>query len=240
MSRTAMTPRIEPSGDQCLIVEFGSTIDVEVNRRVCAFARRLQEAALAGVLDIVPSYTALGVHYRAAAIVRRGGETPFAALSRAVEALLAEPLQADDEPSRLVEIPVCYGGEFGPDLEDVAAATGLPIDEVVRLHGATIGRVFMLGFAPGHPFIGVWDEQLAVPRRPTPRTRVPAGSVAIANRQSNVYPFDLPGGWNVIGRTPLTMFDPRREPPCLLRAGDSVRFVPITRAQFDALDGAPR
>ncbi|HEY9064623.1 MAG TPA: 5-oxoprolinase subunit PxpB [Burkholderiaceae bacterium] len=235
-----MTPRIEPSGDQCLIVEFGTTIDIETNRRACAFARRLEAAALQGVLDVVPSFTAVGVHYRATAVERQPGETPFVALRRSVEALLAEPLQGDDGDTRLVEIPVCYGGEFGPDLDEVAAATGLAAAEVVRLHGETIGRVFMLGFAPGHPFIGLWDERLAVPRRQTPRTKVPAGSVAIANRQSNVYPFDLPGGWNLIGRTPLAMFDPQREAPALLRAGDQVRFVPITRAEFEAMEAAAR
>lgn len=232
------TPRIEASGDQLLIVEFGDAVDVATNRRACAFARRLEASALAGVLDIVPSFTAVGVHYRATAVARQPGEMPFAALRAAVEALLAAPLQGDDGQTRLVEIPVCYGGEFGPDLEEVAEATGLAVDEVVRLHGETAGRVFMLGFAPGHPFIGLWDERLAVPRRQTPRTKVPAGSVAIANRQGNVYPFDLPGGWNLIGRTPLAMFDARRESPALLRAGDSVRFVPISRAEFDAMETA--
>jgi len=234
-----MTPRIEASGDQCLLVEFGTVIDIEINRRACAFARRLEAAALPGVLDVVPSFTGVGVHYRAAAILREGDETPFVALSRAVQALLAAPLQSDDGATRLVEIPVCYGGDFGPDLAEVAAATGLDEDEVVRLHGATTGRVFMVGFAPGHPFIGLWDERLAVPRRKTPRTRVPAGSVAIANRQSNVYPFDLPGGWNLIGRTPLRMFDPQREPQALVQTGDSVRFVFVSRAEFDAMEGRP-
>jgi inhibitor of KinA len=233
-------PRIEPSGDQCLIVEFGTTIEIDTNRRACAFARRVEAAALPGVLDVVPSFTAVGVHYRAAAVARDGSQTPYAALRRAVEALLAEPLHGDDGQTRLVEIPVCYDAEFGPDLVEVAAATGLDVDEVVRLHGQTTGRVFMIGFAPGHPFIGLWDEKLAVPRRTTPRTKVPAGSVAIANRQSNVYPYDLPGGWNVIGRTPLRMFDPLRESPGLLRAGDSVRFVRISRAEFDAMEVTPR
>jgi len=234
------TPRIELSGDQCLIVEFGSTIDVTTNRLACAFARRLEAAALPGVLDIVPSFTAVGVHYRASAVQREGGEAPHAAMRRAVEALLAAPLQGDGGPTRLVEIPVCYDPEFGLDLDDVAAAKGLNVDEIVRLHGATTGRVFMIGFAPGHPFIGLWDEMLAVPRRSTPRTKVPAGSVAIANRQGNVYPFELPGGWNVIGRTPLRMFDAQHQSPALLRAGDDVRFVRISRAEFDAMQGAPR
>ena len=232
--------RLLPSGDQCLIVEFGRVIDVAVNRRACAFARKLELAALPGVTDIVPSFTGVGLHYRAQDVPMRGDESPLAALRRAVEALLATPSDADEGASRLVEIAVCYGGEFGPDLAEVAQSCGLAGDDVIALHTATTGHVFMLGFAPGHPYIGLCDERLDIPRRSTPRTRVPAGTVAIANRQSNVYPFDLPGGWNLIGRTPCVMFDPLRQSPCLLRPGDGVRFVAISMAEFEAMQAMER
>lgn len=204
--------RVRPSGDQCLI-----------------------SAALPGVTDIVPSFTCVGLHYGAEAVPMQGNEAPLAALSRAVEALLATPWEASEETPRVVEIPVCYGGEFGPDFDEVAQTCGLAHQELIRLHTGTTGHVFMLGFVPGHPYIGLWDERLALPRRSTPRTRVPAGTVAIANRQSIVYPFDSPGGWNLIGRTPCVMFDPKRASPCLLSPGDGVRFVAISPAEFTAM-----
>jgi KipI family sensor histidine kinase inhibitor len=227
--------RLLPSGDRCLVVEFGERIELAVNRRACAFARVLADAALPGVTDIVPSYAAVAVHYQPELVPRQDDDLPLAALSRLVQDLLADSVDDDAEPARLVEIPVCYGGRHGPDLDDVAQACGLARDEVVRLHTAAAGHVFMLGFAPGHPYIGLWDRRLALPRRSSPRTRVPAGSVALANRQSVIYPFESPGGWHLIGRTPLAMFDITRDPPCLLQPGDSVRFVEIAAAQFDAM-----
>jgi KipI family sensor histidine kinase inhibitor len=233
-SRTAGV-RLLASGDQCLIVEFGRAIDQGINRRACAFARRLTTAALSGVTDIVPSFSSVGLHYRAAAVPLRGEQSPLAALRRAVEAVLAAPWDMDEGATRLLEIPVCYGDDFGPDLDEVAHIRGLGRDELIRLHTATTGRVFMIGFAPGHPYIGLWDERFAISRRSTPRTLVPAGTVAIANRLSVVYSFDVPGGWNLIGRTPWAMFDAKRTAPCLLRPGDSVRFVAITPAEFAAM-----
>ncbi|WP_154586714.1 5-oxoprolinase subunit PxpB, partial [Bordetella pertussis] len=134
-----------------------------------------------------------------------------------------------------MEIPVCYGGEHGPDLEEAARAAGLTPEALVALHGAPGSMVYMLGFAPGHSYIGVHDARLDLPRRATPRTAVPAGSVAIANRQTVIYPARLPGGWNIIGATPLNLFDPGREPAALLQPGDRIRFVPIDAAEFDRL-----
>lgn len=228
--------RLLPSGDQCLVVEFGERIDLAVNRRACAFARVLAEAALPGVTDIVPSYAAVALHYQPEEMALRTGDRPLQALSRAVHGLLAEDEGADAAPARQVEIPVCYGGRHGPDLDEVAKTCGLAPEDVVRLHTAAPGHVFMLGFAPGHPYIGLWDRRLALPRRSSPRTRVPAGSVALANRQSVIYPFESPGGWHLIGRTPLAMFDITRESPCLLQPGDCVRFVEISAARFDAIE----
>jgi KipI family sensor histidine kinase inhibitor len=134
-----------------------------------------------------------------------------------------------------VQIPVCYEPAFAPDLEEVARRTGLDAARVVALHAAAPYRVLMIGFAPGHPYIGGLDARLAVPRRASPRLRVEAGSVAIANAQTAIYPFAIPGGWNVIGRTPLALFDPARDPASLLEPGDAVAFVPITHAEFDRI-----
>jgi KipI family sensor histidine kinase inhibitor len=140
-----------------------------------------------------------------------------------------------DVSLRTVEVPVCYELAFAPDLEEVARRTGLDPAQVVELHATTPHRVLMIGFAPGHPYIGGLDPRLAVPRRASPRQRVEAGSVAIANAQTSIYPFATPGGWNVIGRTPLALFDPMREPASLLEPGDAVAFVPISRARFEVI-----
>ena len=150
------------------------------------------------------------------------------ALSGAILADLQNLNSGDPTPGTLVEIPGAYGGDDGPDLATVAAHAGLDSDEVVRLHTTADHVVGMIGFAPGCPYLLGLPAALAIPRRATPRTRVPAGSVAIAERQTGIYPWTSPGGWHVIGRTPRAMFDPHRDPPALLRAGDRVRFVPVT------------
>lgn len=230
--------RFFASGDQCLIVEFGQGVDIDTNRRVCAFANRVTLASLPFVIDVVPAFSSVGIYYVPFAVPRPEQVSPYAALCDLVEGLLHAPDENTTRPTRLVEIPVCYGGEYGPDLDEVACSSDQSPEAIVALHGATDAHVFMIGFAPGHPYIGLSDERFAVPRRPTPRTQVPAGSVAIANRQCVIYPFDLPGGWNVIGRTPLTMFDVSRAQPCLLQPGDQVRFVSISPTQYDAAKGS--
>ena len=144
-------------------------------------------------------------------------------------------LSPAERAARTIDIPVCYGGEHGPDLSEVAKVTGLTEQEVIQMHCAPGSMVFMLGFAPGHPYIGIHDPLFALPRREVPRTVVPAGSVAIANRQSTIYPTRLPGGWHILGATPLKLFDVARPQPTLLLPGDHIRFVPISPAEFDEL-----
>ncbi len=235
-----MKPRLSASGDQCLIVEFGTTIDLEVNARALAFARRLADATLAGVVDIVPSHVGVGVHYRAEAVATRGSESPYDAISRAIRRLLRDDVDEARDLAPLVEIPVCLGGAHGVDLDEVAGTLGLRADALVERFVATELRVLMIGFAPGQPYLGMLDAQLSIPRRRTPRTRVPAGSVAIANGQATIYPFELPGGWHLLGRTPRALFDrTRADDPCLLKPGDRVRFVPIDARAFDLALGAP-
>jgi KipI family sensor histidine kinase inhibitor len=219
-------------GDRCLVIEFGDTIDAQTGRMCLAVARRLREAGLPGVTDVVPSFVAVAVHY---APSPHGDGPSYAQLARAIEALLDGGIAAAEDAFRNIDIPVCYGGEHGPDLEDVARAASLTPAEIIELHTQPGSMVFMLGFAPGHPYIGVHDARLALPRRASPRTAVPAGSVAVANRQTVIYPSRLPGGWNVIGATPLRLFDPAREPASLLQPGDRVRFVPIGAAEFERL-----
>jgi len=227
--------RIAPQGDCCLMVEFGQKVDRETNLRARALAEYLVEHPLPGVFDVVPALTTVAVHYRPEALADpEGAESPYERLADRMEQILYAGVGHAASASRTVEIPVCYGGELGPDLEEVARACKLGADEVIRLHSQSPHVVYMLGFAPGFPYIAGLDERLAVPRRATPRLKIPVGTIAIAGNQSVVYSIETPGGWNLIGRTPLRVFMPEADPPSLLKAGDAVRFVPITRAEYDA------
>jgi inhibitor of KinA len=228
---------IEPQGDRCLIVALGDRIDPQLNGRARAIAEDLLGAALAGVLDVVPAFSTIAVHYRPDAVARGAGEAPWRALERRIAEIVERSSARPGATGRLVEIPVCYDADFGPDTADVAAHCGLATDDVGRVHAATEHFVYMLGFAPGQPYIGGLDRRLGIPRRGTPRVRVPQGSVAIAHGMTAIYTLETPGGWSLIGRTPLQLFMPQSDPPCLLRAGDRVRFMPVTRTEFDRLLG---
>ncbi|MDQ7915697.1 5-oxoprolinase subunit PxpB [Pseudomonas sp. 102515] len=234
--------RIRPLGERLLVIESRAAPSAGLSRRLGALAAYLGErqarGELPGVSDIVPALASIGVHYRPWQVAGRAGHpTPYAALGTRLMALLDEEGAAALRPSRLIELPVCYGGDFGPDLAAAAAACGLSEAELVALHGAEV-TVLMLGFAPGHPYLGHYDERLALPRRRVPRTRVAAGSLGLANRQSVVYPQALPGGWSLIGRTPWRLFDPCAKQACRLRAGDRIRCVPIDAEAFAALQEA--
>lgn len=222
----------EPLGDQALIIELGNEVDPAVNAAVCALAARIEAARIPGVVDVVPAFASVGVHFHADALPTLAGASPFEALVARLRPLLEAGAASVEDPLRTIEIPVCYGGEHGVDLVETAALCGLTPEALVRLHVAADLRVYMLGFAPGAPYIGLLDPRLGVPRLAKPRTNVAAGSIGIANRQSVVYPTAAPGGWRLIGRTPLVLFDIAREPACLLRPGDRIRFVAIDADEF--------
>jgi len=228
-------PRLIPMGDRALVIEFGDRLDPELSAGIAAAAQHLRASPPPGVLDIVPAYTTLALHYDPAVI--GAGTTPYEALIEQIEAWLHAQADAELPPGRLVEIPVCYGGGLGEDLEEVARQHGLTPEEVATIHASTDYRVYLLGFVPGFAYLGNLDSRIATPRRDAPRPHVPAGSVAIGGDQTGVYPLETPGGWHLIGRTPVRLFTPEAEPPCLLGAGDTVRFVPISRAEFDTLSG---
>ena len=218
-------PRIRLCGDRAVIVEYGEGIDRVVNEKVRAMTALLKRSLPAGVEAVIPAYRSLALLYDPLA-------TSIDRITTAVEAL-ERGLQGDDvaEP-RVVEIPVCYGGEFGPDLGIVAGHNGLTPDEVVAIHASVEYHIYMIGFAPGFCYLGGLDPRLHTPRRKTPRTHLPAGSVGIAEGQTGMYPQDSPGGWQIIGRTPLRLFAPGRKEPFLYQAGDRIRFVPTTDDQF--------
>ena len=226
--------RIAPLGDCALQITLGARLGDATNAKVHALARRIRAAALPGLRDLVPAYTTLTVHYDPQMWTHD-------ALSRALTALLAaqDDAAGAPAPAHEVRIPVCYGGEYGPDLAAVAAHAGLSSDAVIRRHTGALYRVYFLGFTAGFAYLGGLDPRLAMARKATPRARVAAGSVGIAGAQTGVYPQATPGGWQIIGRTPLTLFDPARSPPCLLAPDDRVRFVAIEPAAFDEHTGAP-
>jgi KipI family sensor histidine kinase inhibitor len=219
--------------ENALLLRFGQAMDARLNARVHAAGASLRASALPGLIEIAPAYASLLLRFDPDAYA--GGADSF---RRAVESALAampERTGPDALSTRKVEIPVCYGGAHGPDLEEVARHAGLDAQQVIARHTAREYTVAMLGFAPGFPYLLGMDRVLHTPRRVTPRTRVPAGSVAIGGAQTGIYPRELPGGWMLIGRTPLTLFDPQRDPPCLLAPGDRVRFRAMDAGEFITL-----
>lgn len=226
--------RITPQGDRTLLLIRDEAINVEGGQACAAVAATLRQAGIPGITDIVPTFNSVAVHYQPNIFE---SSPTFQALASDVAAAVAQlARQADTTPvqSRCVDIPVCYGGEYGPDLSDVARHCGVSQDDVIALHSQEPAYVFMLGFAPGAPYVGMHDAALNIGRRDTPRTALPAGSVAIANRQTIIYPNASPGGWHIIGTTPATLFFPDRDPPTLLAPGDTIRFVPISADEFAA------
>lgn len=220
---------IEPIADDALRVVFGNVIDGATLARVHALAARLAAQRLPGVVDVVPAYASLGVYFD---LQRVGADAVAAWIS---EALCAADTDYAETPVREVEIPVAYGGAFGPDLEEAAASLGFSAEQLAAQHASVVYTVAMIGFAPGFPYLSGLPEALALPRLASPRTRIPAGSVGIGGRQTGIYPRESPGGWRILGRTPLVLFDPQRDPPALLQPGDRVRFRPIDEDTYASL-----
>ncbi len=218
--------RISAAGDAALIVELPAVIDAETSARVIALGRAVRARCGEMVRDVVVGYCSLTVYYDPLALDPAWLETELRRIEEDLPAMAA----AD---GGVLDVPVCYGGELGPDLADVAQIAGCSESEVVALHSGAMYRVFLVGFVPGFPYMAPVDPRLAMPRRSTPRTRVPPGSVAIAAGQTGIYPTETPGGWHLIGRTRVKPYDPSRQPAFLFKPGDLVRFHPIARAEFD-------
>lgn len=227
--------RLDPLGDRAVLIHLGDRIDEATHRRVRAVCSRLERSSVPGMLEIVPAFASVAVHFDP--VASGGGADAYGRVEAALLRELEDLEEIEIPAARLVEIPVCYGGELGPDLEAVARRHGLRPEEVARIHAAGDYRVFMIGFAPGFAYLGGLDPRIATPRRATPRTRVPASSVGIGGAQTGVYPIDSPGGWQLIGRTPLRLFTPEAEAPTLLRAGDRVRFRAISAEEFREREG---
>jgi inhibitor of KinA len=219
--------RFLSAGDRALVVEFGDAVERTLSADVLHLAAAIDAAAIPGVVETVPTFRSLMVHYDPLATRR-------AALERTIAGLFAHPPEGRRN-ARLWRIPICVEGGFAPDLGEVARLSGLAEHTVTALHASVRYHVYMLGFLPGFPYLGDLPEPLALPRRADPRLRVPAGAIAIATRLSAIYPYESPGGWHLIGTTPIRLFDVARPRPALLAAGDAVEFEPIGAAAFAAI-----
>ena len=215
-----------------MYAEFSDSVDLETNAALQALAAALRARGLPWIREVIPALCGIAVHF----------DPDHAGLPASILEAFKQELEESfkkagkfESAGRLVELPVCYDPEFGVDLDETGKTLSLSPQEIVERHCANEHVVLMVGFSPGQPYIGGSDESLSLPRRATPRTRVPAGSVAIANGQTCVYSYETPGGWHVIGRTPRVVFDPERNPPSLFAPGDRVRFEPVSRAEFDRL-----
>jgi KipI family sensor histidine kinase inhibitor len=234
MAKKAIEPKaVVPLGDCAAYIEFADKLDLEVNAFVQQLAATVQARAKPWMRDVVPALGGIALHYDPDHPDVHGDALEAAAIL--VQECMKEEAVAEEAPARTVEVPVCYERELAPDIEEVARQVKLDPAEVARLHAVGEYRVLMIGFAPGHAYMSGLDAKLAVPRRATPRALVAPGAVAIANEQTVVYPYAISGGWSVIGRTPVAVFDAAREAPSLFAPGDRVRFRPISADEFMAL-----
>jgi KipI family sensor histidine kinase inhibitor len=216
-------PRFLSAGDSALIIELGNEISEECNARVVSLSEEIRD--ITGVVEILPTYRSLLVYY-----------DPSLIEFDEIKELSKEKwktLKTLEIKGKVFEVPVCYDDDFGPDLSFVAQHSNMSEEEVIKIHCSGNYRVFMLGFLPGFPYLGGMDERIAAPRLEKPRTKIPAGSVGIAGKQTGIYPLDSPGGWRIIGRTPVKMYDPEAKDPVPIRAGDTIRFVRISKREYE-------
>jgi inhibitor of KinA len=216
------------AGDKALVVEFGNEINESVNSKVRNLYVALNKYKVAGIEEITPTYRSLLIQYNPLII-------NLDILKTKLKELEDKLGKVDIPKPRIIEIPTLYGGEYGPDLSFVAEHNGITTEDVIKIHSSVDYLIYMLGFTPGFPYLGGMSEKIAAPRLSMPRTKIPAGSVGIAGKQTGIYPIESPGGWQLIGRTPLKLYDPKRQPPIVLQAGDYIRFVPVTIDKYNEI-----
>ncbi|OCL26908.1 allophanate hydrolase [Orenia metallireducens] len=214
------------ASDSSILMEFGDEIKPEINREIQAMVHLLEKEVIAGVIEYIPSYTKLMITYDPLTIDYQNLVAKLKELEDRIHTI-------STSPTKIIEIPVLYGGEYGPDLETVANYNNLSDEEVIKIHSSRDYLIYMLGFTPGFPYLGGMSKKIATPRLKNPREKVPAGSIGIADRQTGIYPISSPGGWQIIGRTPIKLFDPQREVSFLLEIGSYLRFIPISQVQFE-------
>lgn len=214
-----------PAGDQSLVMEFGNTISPEINGRIRNMVKAIDNSSVEGITELIPTYRSLQIFYNPLKI-------DYASLLSILENLENSLGDEADSSYRIFEIPTIYGGEYGPDIDFVAEDNNLSVKKVIEIHSSRDYLIYMLGFTPGFSYLGGMDERIATPRLENPRTRIPAGSTGIAGSQTGIYPIDSPGGWQLIGRTPIKLYNPEDDPPVLLKAGDYVRFKPVDEEEY--------
>lgn len=217
------------AGDRALTVEYGNEISEDISSKVRSMMVALELNKIEGVIEIVPTYRSLMLHYNPLAI-------KYDDLVRKLKLLEGKLNDISMPEPEVIEIPTLYGGEYGPDIENVAQYNETTVEEVIKIHSSKEYLIYMLGFTPGFPYLGGMDEKIATPRLKVPRTKISQGSVGIAASQTGIYPIDSPGGWQLIGKTPLKLYDPNREVPILLKAGNYIKFIPISEKQYKSIE----
>ena len=231
---TQLSYSIFPLGDSALVIDFGNIIEENLNRKALAIAHAFQEAGIEGIKDVVPAYSSVTVHYDVTRVVKRTNTaTAFETLKDKAETLLLKSTDHFARQIRKIKIPVCYAPKYALDLDDIAAQANIIAEEVVELHTSRTYKVYMVGFLPGFAYMGEVDERIALPRKSEPRQQITEGCVGIAGKQTGIYPLTSPGGWQIIGRTPVKLFDKDKTDPVLFAAGDEVEFFSISEDEFD-------
>lgn len=229
MEKNKFEAEVSQISETSALVEFGKVISEEINKKVRTFCAYLDEYPFKGMIEYVPAFTSVSIIYNP---LDMNSESPYEVVKDILDKIISKLNFSSMDEENIVQIPVCYGGEFGQDIEHVAKINNITVDEVIKIHSQGKYLVYMIGFAPGFPYLGGMSEKISAPRRESPRTAIPAGSVGIAGMQTGVYPIETPGGWQLIGRTPLKMFDLNRNPKSLLKAGDVAKFYPISYEKY--------
>lgn len=217
--------KILPAGDSAVVAEFGNTIDPLINDQVQAMTARIHSAGLAGIRELIPSFRSLLILYDPRLL-------SYQKLTETLKQFSFSLSASGQKEKRIHLIPCCYGSHFGPDLSDMEKTTGLSREEIIAIHSGIDYRIYMLGFLPGFVYLGGLDKRIEMPRLSTPRVKIPQGAVGIGGSQTGVYPLDSPGGWRLIGGTPVDFYDPNRPEPILCKAGEYIRFVPISSCEY--------